>query len=113
MARHEYLVLARAKPGREVELEEWYDKQHLQDVLRVPGVVSGRRYRVVNIISPSDTPAWLTYAVYELEADDPETVLAEIRRRAQTPEMPLSDALETSDLFQVVATDVATKSQKL
>src|SRR4029453_4713191 len=34
-------------PGREAEFEEWFQHEHLQERLRVPGFVRGRRYEAV------------------------------------------------------------------
>ena len=46
MARFTYTVLSRAVPGREEEFIKWYTEQHLVDVLKMPGVVSGKLYRL-------------------------------------------------------------------
>ena len=34
-------------PGREAEFEEWFQHEHLQERLGVPGFVLGRRYEAV------------------------------------------------------------------
>ena len=39
-----YVVQANPVAGKEREFEQWYDNQHLQDVIDLPGFVAARRY---------------------------------------------------------------------
>jgi hypothetical protein len=103
MTRYQYVVLTEAVAGREREFEAWYDDQHLADVARVPGVVSATRHRIEKVTSPVETPPWISLAIYEIESDDPDAVMTEIRRRANTDEMPLTDALVGASTLQVLA----------
>lgn len=93
MAIYQYIVLTSAKPGQLEEFEHWYDNQHLQDVVRVPGVKAAKRYRMLNIIRDEVEPApWNSLAIYELETDDPVGVARELTALAGSPAMPVSDA---------------------
>lgn len=103
MARFQYVVLARAVPGREEAFEAWYADQHLGDVARVPGVVSARRFHIEKILAGPADAAWINLAIYEIEADDPDAVLAEIKRRAGTDEMPMSEDLVRDGMVQILA----------
>lgn len=103
MSRYQYVVLAQAVPGREAEFETWYVNQHIPDVARVPGVVGARRFHVERILSGPADVAWVNLALYEIESDDPDAVLAEIKARFGTPAMPASDALLRDDMVQVLA----------
>lgn len=42
---------------------------------------------------------WRYLALYELETDDPDAAMAELRRRAGGPSMPMSEALDRGSLF--------------
>jgi ketosteroid isomerase-like protein len=89
MARGAYVVRVRpVSPEREGELNEWYDRVHIPQLLAVPGFVSARRFRRVG----DSGPEYLT--VYEIEADDVETPLRELRRRSAAGETTRSDALQ-------------------
>lgn len=103
MARYQYVVMTEALPGREAEFEEWYANQHIPDVARVPGVIAARRFHIDKVISGPDGAAWINLAIYEIESDDPDTVLAAIKARAGTDEMPMTDALARSSMVQVLA----------
>ena len=48
-------------PTVETEWNQWYDQVHLPEILKVPGFLSGRRYRAVE-----GTPKYM--ALYELES---------------------------------------------
>jgi hypothetical protein len=55
-------------PEHEAAFNEWYDEVHLPEIVGVPGVRSGRRYRIVegdDVFPGKGVPAYL--AVYELE----------------------------------------------
>jgi hypothetical protein len=85
------VVTSGAKDGRDAEYNDWYDTTHIHDICSIPGVMSGRRYDAIPQ-SPNPQPAPYL-AIYELEADDPATVMAEMMRRAQAGEFVMSDAL--------------------
>jgi hypothetical protein len=89
-------VQSRPQPGREAEYNRWYDEVHLGDVQKVPGIVSGRRYRAV----PTDFqgPDVPYLAIYEMESDDPNNVLAEFRRRSLAGELPVDDSIDLSSI---------------
>jgi hypothetical protein len=105
MARFQFVVLTRAAPGREAEFDDWYDNRHLPDVVAVEGVVSARRF---NIEQQSETdfaaPSWRSLAIYELEADDPQRVIAAISAAANTDAMMISESLSREGLVTLVAT---------
>jgi hypothetical protein len=68
-----FVVQTQAAPGREAEYAEWYDSQHLPEViesLREAGFVSARRFvKVPAAGSPTDE--WSDcLVIYEVEADN-------------------------------------------
>lgn len=67
-------------PDEEAEYNRWYRDVHIPQLLAVPGFVSARRFKVRQEIATgvSPKPAYLT--VYELEADDLDAPLSEMRR---------------------------------
>ena len=91
MGKFLMVVTSGAKDGRDAEYNDWYDTTHLHDICSIPGVTSGRRYDAIPQ-SPNPQPAPYL-AIYEIEADDPGTVMGEMMRRAQAGEFVMSDAL--------------------
>ena len=53
-------------PSREKELNDWYDKVHLPDILETPGFLRASRYENTN---PSEGQGKFM-AMYEIETDD-------------------------------------------
>jgi len=104
MARFQYVILSRAHPGREEEFETWYREQHLKDVCKVPGVVSGRLHRMQfqKTYELDDAPQWQLMTIYELEGDDPAALVEAIRSRSGGAEMPSTDALNKAGMIQAV-----------
>jgi hypothetical protein len=94
MARYTFTVLSNAVAGRESEYNDWYTQQHLPDVLKAPGFVSARRMRLLG-----DGGQWQYLALYEMETENPDATLVELRNRAGGPLMPMSDALDRQSMF--------------
>lgn len=101
MTRYLYVALSDPLPGREAELDAWYDDVHLAQVVDVPGFVSARRYAAVETC---DGPVQRrrTLVLYEIEADDPAHVIAELRARRGTERLIPSDALDARAMFAQV-----------
>lgn len=103
MARFTYISLVRAEPGREDEMVEWYCARHLKDVVKMPGVVSGKLYRLDfhRVYELDDAPKWTTMVVYELEGDDPEPIVNSLRDASGTAVMPACEAVSRFGMVQV------------
>lgn len=105
MPRHQLVVLTQAVPGREEEFHRWYDEHHLPEIVDVPGVVGAVRSRV-EIIKGTQAIQWHSMAIYELNADDPNTILDEISRRRKAGRLTWSDALNMETIVQIVGSPV-------
>jgi hypothetical protein len=72
-------------PDHEDEYNDWYDNTHVPEICAVPGFVSARRYKVHSPAgaegAPGGAAAPAYLAIYEIDADDLEVPLAELRAR--------------------------------
>ena len=94
MPRFTYAVLSRAVPGREEEFVAWYRDRHFADVLRMPGVVGGKLVSLdFQRVYEFDAPQWTLLTLYELEGDDPATVIDSIRAASGSDEIACSARL--------------------
>jgi hypothetical protein len=93
MAQYSFVVISDAVPGREEEYNAWYNEQHLKDVLKVPGFVAARRFKLAQ--DESKLPGRYL-ALYEIETDDAQAALADLVSRAGTPDMVMSEAMDMS-----------------
>jgi hypothetical protein len=97
------VVFTEAQTGRDAEFNEWYDKQHVPDVLKVPGYCAAQRFRLEpDPNAPAGGPNKYL-ALYEMETDDVAATLAELMKRAGTSAMPMSEAMG-----QAIVTHLAT-----
>lgn len=103
MARYRYVVLGRAKQGREEEYKGWYRDQHLPDVRRQPGVVAADLFELLlQKDYDLDAPEYATMAVYELECADPAATIEAIKAQAGSAGMPMTGSLDKSGMLQLV-----------
>jgi len=103
MGQYQFLVISNPVAGREAEYNEWYDRQHLHDVLQVSGFVAAQRFRVTG----DSTLSGRYVAIYELESDDPAATLAELNSRAGQASMPISSALDVATVSVALLTPLA------
>jgi hypothetical protein len=88
------LVMTNVIEGKEREFNEWYSSTHIHDILKVAGVVSAQRFQC-----RAEKGAFGFLALYELETDDPEGVVAEIRKRDRNGTHSMSAAVDRKNLF--------------
>jgi len=110
MARFTYAVLSRALPGREEEFIAWYRDRHLADVVKIPGVVSGKLVQLdfQRVYDLDSAPQWTLLTLYELEGDDPESVIDQVRAASGSDAMPMCDALTKAGMIQAAGQVIAT-----
>jgi epsilon-lactone hydrolase len=101
MARFHYAVLSRAVPGQEDEFIRWYREQHLPDVVKMPGVVSGKIIKLdFQRVYDLDAPQWTLLTLYELEGEHPEPIIEMLKAASGSDVMPMTDALTKVGMIQ-------------
>jgi len=115
MAKHVWLVFTNATPGDDSEFNRWYDEIHIPDLLKVPGVISARRAEITEvqmdrqgddllITTAAGIGAKFKYlARYYLDMDSVDAFLREVQRRANTPDMVISETL--GDVYTLMVRD--------
>ena len=86
---HEYTLIVYTSPvdGREDEYNAWYDDVHLPEFAALPGVIAGRRFKVVG----GRTPQYV--AIYDLSAH-PDEILAAMNAGVKDGTVRMSDAID-------------------
>jgi hypothetical protein len=93
--RHIFVVSSNSVRGGEDDYNEWYTDRHLDETLRVPGVVSAQRFRLHRDQMAGREPSPYEYlAIYECEGDV-SAILAEFERRRVTGELTYSVNYDT------------------
>jgi hypothetical protein len=93
---HQYTLIVYTSPaeGREDDYNAWYDDVHLAEYSALPGVISGRRFKV-----EGNGPAAYA-AVYELSAH-PDQVTAAMNAGIKDGTVHMSDAIDPKSLSTV------------
>jgi hypothetical protein len=107
MARYHIIVLSKPAPGRESEFDTWYTNQHIRDLVKVPGIISARRFRLVEGHTRGVSQQYV--AEYEVETDDIDATMAAVQQRLGTDQMPMSDAFDMSSAAFLVAEAITEK----
>ena len=97
MKKYLSIALTNAAEGREADYNEWYEKQHVFDVLAIPGVKSAQRFRVSD--QSRQQLGYRYMALYEIETDDIRDIHRAIAERAGTAAMPRSDSVGPERMF--------------
>ncbi|MDB5985939.1 MAG: hypothetical protein JWR16_992 [Nevskia sp.] len=101
MASYRLLVLSNPVEGKDAEYNNWYTKQHLQDVVRIPGFVGAQRFQLIEPVLKADNFPWRYVAIYEIETDDLGAALTELGARTGTSAVPMSEAIDTVNIVAV------------
>jgi hypothetical protein len=96
--------------GREDEYHDWYNNRHMDDVLAIPGFVSGQRFAVqdTNVAGESHSP-WQYLALFEIETDDLRGALDTLVARSGTALMPSSDTVDLKSVATFIYRPVTPK----
>jgi hypothetical protein len=107
MARHILLVMSNPAAGRDDEFNDWYTNVHLHDVLAVDGIVAAQRFRLSDTQMRPDQPQPHRYmAVYEIEAEDPNTPLQSLLAGVMSGAIPLDESLDVASLSTFAFTPI-------
>jgi len=108
MAKFTFVVLTNPTLGKDAEFNEWYNQQHIHDVLNVPGFVCAQRFRLADAQMGGDADSPYKYlALYEIETDDVAGTLKELQSRRGTADMVMSDAIDMKKVAAYIFTPVA------
>ncbi|MCZ4314368.1 hypothetical protein O4H66_13230 [Comamonadaceae bacterium G21597-S1] len=97
MKKYLTIAMTNAAEGREADYNDWYENQHVFDVLAIPGVKSAQRFRMSD--QSRQQLGYRYMALYEIETADITDIHKAIAQRAGTAAMPRSDAVGTDRMF--------------
>jgi hypothetical protein len=93
MEKHLLLVMTNPVEGREDEYNDWYSNRHLDDVLKIPGIVAASRYGLSPVQRMTPPLPWSYFAIYEIETSDLRATVEALTSRSGTALMPISEAV--------------------
>ena len=105
-----FVVLTNPVDGQDDEYNRWYNDQHVDDVLAVPGFVGVQRFKL-SVPSGAPAPDWKYLALYEIEKDRVSETFEGLSARAGTDRMQVSPALSRGDTGVGIYAPVAEKAK--
>ena len=90
MSSYFYFVFTRPKAGQDAAFNTWYSKQHIYDLVAIPGIAAARRYRLLDTVTKAETPDYL--AIYEFS--DVDLAIGGIAERRGTDRLPSTEAID-------------------
>jgi hypothetical protein len=94
--------------GKEAEYNDWYNNVHIPDVLNVKGMVGAQRFRLADQ-QMAGQPQHRYLALYEIETDNLQETLDDLKSRSGTADMVLTDAIDLKGVNAAIFTPVAEK----
>jgi len=102
------MVFTRPLPGKDAEFNQWYDRQHVPDLLRVPGFTAARRWKLLIGATPTSTlPPYLV--IYEVQTGNLAVANAEVAKRAADGTIRHGAALDYPAIETVIMTPIGPK----
>jgi hypothetical protein len=98
MAKYIMVVGSNPTPGDDAAYNKWYDEIHIPEVCAIPGVTGGARYESHGA-APGERPY---LAIYELETEDPQAVMAELTSRAASGKLNMSPTIDVPNVQMAV-----------
>jgi hypothetical protein len=96
VAEYKLVVMSDAVEGQEADYNEWYNNQHLADVVAVPGFTGASRFKLRSV--PMGQCGNQYMAIYDVESDDPEKAFENLASLMGTPALPISPALNMANI---------------
>lgn len=93
MGKYNLIALTNPLDGQDDAFNDWYTNIHLDDVLKLPGIVAAQRFKLNDVQHRELSEEWKYMAVYEIEIDDIAITLDALRAASGTDAMKLSPAL--------------------
>lgn len=93
MSKYKLVVFTDPVEGREDEYNDWYNNQHLSDVVAIPGFGSAQRFKLKQLRDGQFRHRYL--AIYDIESDDYGKVMEALTNTAGTSAMIISEALDS------------------
>lgn len=96
--RQIFLALSNPTLGQEAAFNDWYDGQHVPDVISIPGITGAERFRLaVTFLDPlGGGQQYLT--LYDVDTDDVAGLADRVRRDARSGRTVMSDAIDLKAL---------------
>lgn len=104
--KYSMLVFSNNTEGMEEDYNDWYAGQHIHDLLRIPGFVGCKFYKISDIQLSKDMERKYNYLmIWDIETDDIKSVCEDISARMKDGRTVFSPAFD-KDYFDYMASPI-------
>lgn len=97
MAKFKLVALSNPVAGKEDEFHDWYQNEHLPQIVSLPGGVGAQRYQLVAKLAGADPNQYL--AIYDIECDDPMAFLGALGQASAEGKLTRTDANDMGTVY--------------
>jgi len=101
MRKYKLVIFSKPIKGREQEYNDWYQNVHLHDVVAIEAFKSAQRLGLYQVLSVG-TEHLPYMAIYEVETDNIDQAIDELKSRAQKGQMKISDSMSAQHTIGAV-----------
>ena len=95
------MVFSRPLAGKDSDFNDWYEQEHLPDMLAIPGFTAAQRFVTVKTGTPTSTlPPYL--ALYDVATRNLDATNAEVGRRMTNGSLRKGDAIDYPGIVTVI-----------
>jgi len=94
--QYSMLVFSNPSEGFEEEYLEWYSGQHIHDLLRIPGYIGCKFYKLADIQLSDVEQQYKYMIIWDFETDDFNSVVKEIQERMKDGRTVFIPAFDTA-----------------
>lgn len=103
--QYSMIVFSNPESGLEDEYLDWYAGQHIHDLLRIPGYVGCKFYKLADVQLSAAEQKYKYMIVWDLETDDIDSVIKDIAARMKDGRTVFDPAFNT-DYFDTTMTPI-------
>ncbi|MPS69548.1 MAG: hypothetical protein E2586_13745 [Novosphingobium sp.] len=102
--KYKLIALTTPQAGRDAEYHDWYNNNHLPELVNKFGMHGAQRYELVARLIGNDSNPYL--AIYDIETDDPMALLGAIGKATAAGELTQSDAQDFGTCYTALFTEM-------
>ncbi len=103
--KYKMIVLSNSVDGMDEEFNEWYDNVHIEDVTKLEGITSAKRFSFhSNVIGGSTERKYLT--IYDIKTNNVDEVVNNLIKIVENDEIYISESLDMSTVDAMIYKEI-------
>ena len=109
---YKMIVFAAARAGMDDQLNEWYDKVHIPEIMQHPGFIGAQRFRLSDVQMTETITAERRYlTIYDIASEKFEKVRSLVLAGGDTVALPQALESATCQFFEPIGDHVSSANE--